>query len=418
MDKAYEVWTNLEEYTTYYPAVFKEVRIAERNGNEFVTEEIAETMPGVRIEGRGRHLLYPPDRYIREHLIGDLAGTAREQVFESLPGGRSKVTMRMRMVIGAATLEAMGDSVIDNAKGVNARQMEALACHIEGRDHPAHPVVETPVIAFHTGGFCDEPLETVLPAIRDAGFDAVELNAETLPWCGPHIRPGMSDSDVERIVALLNETKLTVTSICAHIPMIEAAAESRANALAYVKGCIDLAPRFGTDVVHALSGVLPDQVEPADGWRWLTESIEECAAHAQEQGVRFAIEPVTGMLVATTADLVRLKEQVSAPVYVNFDPSHLLVEGDDLVAAIRHWGDDIVHVHIKDARGTPGDFAFPPLGQGTIDFDAFFGALRDIGYTGACSVEDEAHAFGFPFEPRVTARESARFLRAGTGVKP
>ena len=104
------------------------------------------------------------------------------------------------------------------------------------------PMVETPLVAFHTGGFGNEPLATVLPAIRDAGFDAVELNAETLPWCGPHVWPGMPEADQARIADLLEETKLTVTSICAHIPMIAADEAKRRAAVDYVTGCIDLGP--------------------------------------------------------------------------------------------------------------------------------------------------------------------------------
>lgn len=418
MEKAYQVWTDLEGYATYYPDVFKAVRIAERDGNTVITEEEQESTPGVHFTARGRHIIDPPKRYVREQLSGDLAGTSREQIFESLPGGRSKVTMYMRMVVSERLQEAFGDTVADRSKGLNIRMMRCLARFIEDRSEPSHDVVETSLVAFHTGGFGNAPLDSVLPTLQRIGFDAVELNAETLPWCGPHVWPDMPAAEQERIGALLTDTGLSVTSVCAHIPMIDADAGARERAVAYVKGCVDLAGHFGTDVVHGLSGPLPEGVDEAQGWQWLGEAMQACAAYAAERKVRFAVEPVTGMLVAHSDHLARLKGQVSAPLYVNLDPSHLLVEGEDPVAAAHRWKDDIVHVHVKDATGSPGDFTFPPLGKGRMDFDAFFGALKDIGYTGPCSVEDEAHAFGFPFEPEQTAEQSLRLLRAGVGVKP
>jgi sugar phosphate isomerase/epimerase len=37
-----------------------------------------------------------------------------------------------------------------------------------------------------------------------------------------------------------------------------------------------------------------------------------------------------------------------------------------------------------------GKFLFPMLGEGRVDWRAFFGALDEIGYSGYCSVEFES----------------------------
>ena len=52
-------------------------------------------------------------------------------------------------------------------------------------------------------------------------------------------------------------------------------------------------------------------------------------------------------------------------------------------------------MHMKDGSGRFPDFAFPPLGQGGIDFRALIARLREAGYQGALSVEYEANVFGF-----------------------
>ena len=82
-------------------------------------------------------------------------------------------------------------------------------------------------------------------------------------------------------------------------------------------------------------------------------------------------------------------------LFINFDPSHLAVHDDDISSAIRTLGQRIVHVHVKDARGTPSDYQFPPLGQGVIDFMGFMAAMKEVDYSGVLSIEYEANAFGY-----------------------
>jgi len=46
-------------------------------------------------------------------------------------------------------------------------------------------------------------------------------------------------------------------------------------------------------------------------------------------------------------------------------------------------------VHLKDARGGQGNWDFPAIGQGHVDFERVLAILREAGYTGPYSVEIE-----------------------------
>ncbi|MFH1141339.1 MAG: sugar phosphate isomerase/epimerase, partial [Chloroflexota bacterium] len=70
-----------------------------------------------------------------------------------------------------------------------------------------------------------------------------------------------------------------------------------------------------------------------------------------------------------------------------------------------------VHVHVKDATGTPGNFQFPPLGQGDVDFQGVIAALKETTYQGFLSVEHEADAFGYVETEEAVLRDSLRFVR-------
>jgi sugar phosphate isomerase/epimerase len=97
---------------------------------------------------------------------------------------------------------------------------------------------------------------------------------------------------------------------------------------------------------------------------------------------------------------------------VNLDPSHLIVQGEDPLRMVAERGAAIAHVHAKDGRGRYPDFAFPPLGQGGIDFAGLVGALGKAGYDGVLSVEYEAQVFGFKETEAEILAHGRRFLRA------
>jgi sugar phosphate isomerase/epimerase len=266
-------------------------------------------------------------------------------------------------------------------------------------------------LAYNSVAFHQSSLDDVVVLLCLLGYDAIELNAETLPWASPHVTPTLGREERDRLKRLLRRSSLPVSSISAHINLIPPDPLERRNAVAFVKGCIDLASDLETAVVHGLSGSLAEGLPRAVAWEWLMIALHECLDHATDRGVTFALEPVVNMLVCDSRTMRRLQEDMADPrLKVNFDPSHLQVHGDDPVRAVRDLGPAIVHVHIKDAAGTPEKYEFPPLGTGRVDFEGVLRGLGEAGYDGFVSIEYEANAFGYPGEPREIARESRRFI--------
>lgn len=81
-------------------------------------------------------------------------------------------------------------------------------------------------------------------------------------------------------------------------------------------------------------------------------------------------------------------------VGVNFDPANMILyEKGDPLRALERLAPFLRQCHVKDARrtktpGTWGDEV--PVGQGEVDWAAFFGVLRRVGFAGDCCVEREA----------------------------
>ncbi len=90
-------------------------------------------------------------------------------------------------------------------------------------------------------------------------------------------------------------------------------------------------------------------------------------------------------------------------VGLQFDPSHLVWQFMDPVAAAREFAEKIYDVHLKDTeilwhivrRGgiEPVNKArwwrFRVPGYGSVDWKGFFSVLAEIGYTGAMNIENE-----------------------------
>jgi sugar phosphate isomerase/epimerase len=106
-------------------------------------------------------------------------------------------------------------------------------------------------------------------------------------------------------------------------------------------------------------------------------------------------------------------ENAASPFHkINLDLSHGTLYGNlDARWIVHQWRDKIAHVHLKDAVGEPivGKFLFPLLGEGRVDWKAFFLALEEIDYRGFCSVEFESFAYykqALMSDPEAAARLS------------
>ena len=107
--------------------------------------------------------------------------------------------------------------------------------------------------------------------------------------------------------------------------------------------------------------------------------------------MRVALE--TGQEQADT--LLGVLDELDRPdVGVNFDPANMVLYGmGDPVAALRRLAPRVAQCHIKDAvatetSGTWG--AEVPVGEGNVNWPAFFVVLRDAGLICDLMIEREA----------------------------
>lgn len=175
------------------------------------------------------------------------------------------------------------------------------------------------------------------------------------------------------------------------------------------KHIIDMALTMGCNIVTTHIGVIPEDVH-SDVYRTMQEACGELAEYAAGVGAFFAIEtgPEPSERLCGFLDSLGGGKGMS----VNLDPANLvMVAGDDPVKAVHNLSKYIVHTHAKDgimlkktdpkivydffAEGGIGDlrledyFLEVPLGEGKVDFPAYLGALKEIGFDGYLTIERE-----------------------------
>jgi sugar phosphate isomerase/epimerase len=164
----------------------------------------------------------------------------------------------------------------------------------------------------------------------------------------------------------------------------------------------------------------------AAGCRKLVQQWSPLLDICRECGVRFAAEVHPGQFAFDyhSGDMLLNALRDRDEFGFTLDPSHLHWQGIDPVEFVRHFGERIYHVHIKDAAirldgrssllnsGLPhGDrrrgWEFRVPGRGGINWEEFIRALNDAGYGGPLSVEIKDAGFA----SEAAAEEGCKFVR-------
>jgi sugar phosphate isomerase/epimerase len=255
----------------------------------------------------------------------------------------------------------------------------------------------------------------VVGTLAELGYDGVE-------WTLGHFSPqAHSPEQLARVAEVTRAAGLGISELVVQQDLVQRDAGELNARCRLIEDCIRAAADNGIPALNLFTGPEPWNpsapqlgagISQGEAWDIVRGALERVLVVAEEARVYLAIEAVWGMLARDYYTLQELLRLVPSPwLAVNMDPSHFALYRNDVPYAVRQLGGKIVHVHLKDAIGLDtrqaGDFIFPLLGEGMVDWTGFFGALDDIGYDGYCSVEFES----FTYYGRVLkgdVREAAR----------
>lgn len=218
--------------------------------------------------------------------------------------------------------------------------------------------------------------------VHEMGFDIIEICVED-----------PATIDVGPIKEALKENNIEATVCGAFGPDRDASSEDksvRANAVKYLKFCIDFAQAVGSPIVAGpmYSAVGKTRLlapeERAGQWNLAVETLKPVADYAGERGVRLAIETLNRFetdFINTVEQGLDLADRIGATnVGLLLDTFHMNIEEKDIPGAIRKAGSKVFHFHsCENDRGTPG--------TGHVEWKEVVSALHAINYQGPIVIE-------------------------------
>jgi len=266
------------------------------------------------------------------------------------------------------------------------------------------------------------PFEQSIVKAREVGANGVQLYAIQ----GEITPENLTAEKRKNVNRILKENELVVSALCGDFGG-HGFARKEENLLKIEKSkrIVDLALDLGTTIVTTHIGVVPRD-NTCDRYKIMQEACNQLAEYAYSNQAYFAIETGPEPAIVLKSFLDGL---CSEGVAINLDPANLvMVTGDDPTKAVYTLKDYIVHTHAKDgimkkqtdpnviydyfADGGIDElhldeyFKEVPLGMGSVDFDAYIQALREIGYSGFLTVEREVGN-----QPEDDIRMAVRFLQ-------
>ncbi|WP_228376331.1 sugar phosphate isomerase/epimerase family protein [Chryseobacterium sp. IHB B 17019] len=210
-----------------------------------------------------------------------------------------------------------------------------------------------------------------------AGFDLIEiLLPSTMEFNAKEVKAQLKNNNLEAVCSL-NLPKE------AHIAFHPKVAES------LMKEAIDKTSELETDflggVLHSGIGVFSENPLTEDEAEIIVEVWSNVADYAKEKGVNIGIEPINRYetYVCNTAKNVLdlISKTGKSNLFLHLDTFHMNIEENNFYDPVILAGNKLKHVHITEShRGM--------LGEGTINWDEFFGALKKINFEGNLVLEN------------------------------
>ena len=283
-------------------------------------------------------------------------------------------------------------------------------------------------IGFFTSTFSDRPIGEILDFAKEAGFDAIEIDANS------HIKTA---DQVAPIVAQARDRGLFVAAITLVGNQLETDLDKRKELHARTR---DFAAAVGTAKVPVLvifpgrDGATPED----DNYKAFAEYANALLASTAASALAFAIEnwpgPRNDFIAITPGGWRQLFTLIPDRRFgVEYDPSHLIRLGIDPYAGLEGVKERIKILHAKDtsidaqrlqAVGYHGAgwWRYRLPGNGMLDWPKFLRLAKSYGFDGTLSVEHEDADFGWPRKDLSARREGERkaleFLRGVCGSLP
>jgi sugar phosphate isomerase/epimerase len=234
-------------------------------------------------------------------------------------------------------------------------------------------------------------VRAVMEAVRSLELGCVQFNFECagLPSMPEEVPPSV----FEAVAAASREAGVRLAAISGTFNMAHPEPEVRREGARRLEVVGEAARRFQAPLVTLCTGTRdrenmwrahPDN-RSRQAWADLLNTMEGVLPLAARAGIAFAIEPEHANVIENAISARALLDELQAGdrLKVILDPANLLEsdrpQPDVLREALDLLGDNLAIAHAKDRQ--PNDRTCA-LGQGIVDFEAYFDLLHSVDFNG------------------------------------
>ena len=261
------------------------------------------------------------------------------------------------------------------------------------------------------------PLLELPGTVAELGYEYIELSPrpDFLPFFD-HPR-----ADRRRIQDFKQALETAGVEVACVLPLYRWAGpdeDARLAAVRYWKRAIEITVELGVSVMNSEFNGRPEKRPESEAQFW--RSMEELLPIFEREGIQLRLEPHPDDFLEDGRAAVDMIRGINSPnVSFLYCAPHTFHMGGDMVGIMEYAGDLLTHLHVADSfdhRGSSGlrYIVNPPgsparvhqhldIGQGEVDWDAFFGTLERLEFDGIMT------ACVFAWEE--CARESSAFMR-------
>jgi len=230
-----------------------------------------------------------------------------------------------------------------------------------------------------------QELDIAIALAQEFYFDGLELRSL---W--DKGLPQLSDDDIEEIRDMMDDAGLEVA--CLASPFFKSHIDSEEEYkqhLDILRRCIDITHKLDTNLIRGFGF-----------WREGAENykIDDILARYKEpkkilegEGVYLVIENEHDTLLCNAKTLREFLDRIDSPnIKGLWDPGNEIFDPDGITPfpdAYNLLKDQILHIHLKNAKEIDGKMEACPLDEGKADIKAHLKGLIDDGYEGYVSLE-------------------------------
>jgi hexulose-6-phosphate isomerase len=236
--------------------------------------------------------------------------------------------------------------------------------------------------------------EDGLKMLRDAGFEAVEVNTTEEGILSLNCK----EDEAKKVAEIIRKNGLEIASLLVgqfwKYPISSSDPEIRKKGEELLENGIKIANWIGTDAILVVPGV----VAPLSGsgeivsydvaYKNSQESIKKYVELAEKNNVYICVENVWNKFLLSPLEMKKFVEEIGSEyVKVYFDVGNILIIGFPEMW-IRILGKLIKRIHLKDFKLSIGNInGFCDLLEGDVNWPEVIKALKEIGYDSYLTVE-------------------------------